>query len=169
MLPYSLDLRERVVGAYQEGLETIEEIAERFAVGQTFVKKMLRQKRETGSLEIKKPRSGAKKLLSKKDFKWLRRQIEKEPDLTIDQLHERIGKERNLNAAGRLSDDVCKSWIYRSKKEPIGAGKKQPQTSLVLASRPSVDAIKTEVFRRMRSQSRNDQTLWQSRQRCQSS
>lgn len=99
MLPYSLDLRERVVRAYQEGLETIEEIAERFAVGQTFVKKMLRQKRETGSLEIKKPRSGAKKLLSKKDFKWLRRQIEKEPDLTIDQLHERIGKERNLNVS----------------------------------------------------------------------
>ena len=57
MLPYSLDLRHRV--AAEEGLETIEEIAERFSVGQSFVKKMLWQKRETGSLEIKKPNSGA--------------------------------------------------------------------------------------------------------------
>ena len=56
MLPYSLDLRQRVVAAYEQGVETIEEIAERFSVGQTFVKKMLRQKRETGSLEIKERR-----------------------------------------------------------------------------------------------------------------
>jgi transposase len=99
MLPYSLDLRHRVVAAYEEGVETIAEIAERFAVGQTFVKKMLRQKRETGSLAIQKPNSGAKKLLSKKDFKWLRRQIEKEPDLTIDQLHERINQERQVKVS----------------------------------------------------------------------
>jgi transposase len=99
MLPYSLDLRERVVAAYEAGVETIEEIAERFAVGQTFVKKMLRQKRETGSLAIKKRQSGARKLLSKKDLKWLRRQIEQEPDLTIDQLHERIVQERKVNVS----------------------------------------------------------------------
>lgn len=99
MLPYSVDLRERVVAAYQEGLETIEEIAERFAVGQTFVKKMLRQKRETGSLEIKARRSGPEKLLTEKDCKWLRRQIEKEPDLTIDQLHERIVQERKVQVS----------------------------------------------------------------------
>lgn len=98
-LPYSLDLRERVVAAYQESLETIEEIAERFSVGQTFVKTMLRQKRETGSLEIKEPRPGSKKPLSKKDFKWLRRQIAKEPDLTFSQLPERIVRERKLRVS----------------------------------------------------------------------
>ncbi len=63
MLPYSLDLRQRVVAAYEQGVETIEEIAERFSVGQTFVKKMLRQKRETGSLEIKERRSGPEKAI----------------------------------------------------------------------------------------------------------
>lgn len=37
MLAYSLDLRERVVAAYEKGDATIAEIAQRFSVGQTFV------------------------------------------------------------------------------------------------------------------------------------
>ena len=96
MLPYSIDLRERVVSAYEEGLETIAEIAERFAVGQTFVKKMLRQKRETGALGIKSRRHGPRKRLSAKDHEWLRRLIEKKPDLTIDALRERLIEKRGL-------------------------------------------------------------------------
>lgn len=99
MLPYSLDLRERVVAAYEQGVETIAEIAALFSVGQTFVKKMLRQKRETGSLAIKERRPGPKKLLSEKDCRWLRRQIAKEPDLTIDQLRERLIQERKVEVS----------------------------------------------------------------------
>lgn len=49
MRAYSLDLRERVVASYEKGTGTIAEIAARFSVGETFLKKMLRQKRETGS------------------------------------------------------------------------------------------------------------------------
>lgn len=97
MLPYSLDLRERVVRAYERGVETIEEVATRFSVGQTFVKKMLRQKRETGLLEILDRRPpGPAKRLTEKDLRWLRRQIAKEPDLTIDQLHERMLTEKKV-------------------------------------------------------------------------
>lgn len=99
MLAYSLDLRERVVAAYEEGGETIGEIAERFAVGQTFVKKMLRQKRETGSLEVKERRYGPAKRLSLKDHEWLRRAIEKDQDATIDVLRERLREQRGLQVS----------------------------------------------------------------------
>ena len=61
MQAYSLDLRERVVKAYEKGGATLVEIAGRFSVGPTFVKKMLRQKRETGSLERVPQRAGAEK------------------------------------------------------------------------------------------------------------
>ena len=44
MEAYSLDLRERVVAAYEKGNNTIAEIAAKFSVGETFLKKMLRQK-----------------------------------------------------------------------------------------------------------------------------
>ena len=127
MLPYSLDLRRRVVAAYEHGVETIEEIAERFSVGQTFVKKMLKQKRETGTLDIKERRPGPNKLLSEKDHQWLRRQIGKEPDLTIDQLHERLLKERKVEVSratvGRAIQELdlpLKKRVNRLRKETTG-------------------------------------------------
>lgn len=50
MRPLSLDLRERVVAAVDEGVESQREIAERFAVSLSFVSRLLRR-REAGTLE----------------------------------------------------------------------------------------------------------------------
>jgi len=50
MQAYSLDLRQRVVNAYEQDQGSIAEIAEMFNVGENFVKKMLRQWRATGDL-----------------------------------------------------------------------------------------------------------------------
>lgn len=47
MKPYSMDLRERIVSAVQEG-GSIRKVAERFAVGKNFVQKMVIQKRTKG-------------------------------------------------------------------------------------------------------------------------
>lgn len=88
MRAYSLDLRERVVASYEKGTGTIAEIAARFSVGETFLKKMLRQKRETGSLERLPSRAGAKKVLSEGHRRWLRKQIKAQPDRTLLELQE---------------------------------------------------------------------------------
>ena len=48
MKAYSLDLRERVVAAYENGVETIREVAEQFLVSESFIKKMLAKKRGNG-------------------------------------------------------------------------------------------------------------------------
>lgn len=50
MKPYSLDLRQRVVTAGEDGDGTIAEVAAMFRVSKTFVKKMLRLWRERGEL-----------------------------------------------------------------------------------------------------------------------
>ena len=96
MLAYSLDLRKRVVAAYEKGEMTIAEIATLFSVGQTFVKKMLRQKRETNSLERLPQRAGAKKRLSNQHRRWLERQIKETPDLTLQELQEKLIQEKNI-------------------------------------------------------------------------
>jgi transposase len=99
MLAYSLDLRKRVVSAYETGEATIAEIAGRFSVGETFVKKMLRQQRETDSLERLPHRAGAKKRLSTADRRWLAKQIKETPDLTLQELQEKLFLERNKQAS----------------------------------------------------------------------
>jgi transposase len=50
MQAYSLDLRRRVVRAYEQGHDSIAETAEQFSVSTSFVKKMLRQWRASGDL-----------------------------------------------------------------------------------------------------------------------
>jgi len=40
MQAYSLDLRKRIVAAYENGVETILEVAERFEVSDSFIKKL---------------------------------------------------------------------------------------------------------------------------------
>jgi len=86
MKAYSLDLRERVVAAYEKGKNTIAEVAAQFSVGETFLKKMLRQKRQTGSLERLPQRAGAKKMLNRMHRLWLTKQIKEQPDATLVEL-----------------------------------------------------------------------------------
>ena len=99
MQAYSLDLRERVVRAYEKGGVTLAKIAAQFSVGQTFVKKMLRQKRETGSLERVPQRAGAKKKLGDSQRQWLARQVKAVPDLTLGELQEHLGEEGNVQVS----------------------------------------------------------------------
>ena len=61
MQAYSLDLRQRVVRAYEQGQRTVLEIAEQFSVSTGFVKKMLRQWRETDDLSPR-PHGGGPRL-----------------------------------------------------------------------------------------------------------
>jgi transposase len=96
MQAYSFDLRARVVSAYEKGGNTIAGIAERFAVGQTFLKKMLRQKRETGSEERLPQRAGAKPILSAPQRTWLAKQIHDLPDATLAELQERFAQEKHV-------------------------------------------------------------------------
>lgn len=78
------------------------------------------------SLEIKERRSGPDKLLSEKDRQWLRGEIEKKPDLTIDQLHERMVEKRKVRVlratVGRAVQSLnlpLKKRANRLKKETI--------------------------------------------------
>ena len=133
MRSYSLDLRERVVTAYETGEQSIAEVAARFSVGQTFLKKMLRQKRESGSLERLPSRAGAKRVLSEADPRLLAKQVKEQPDATLGELQEQLQKtqkvrvsratvSRQLQALGvrrKKETDACLSEIIESATDPF--------------------------------------------------
>jgi transposase len=58
MRAYSLDLRTRVVGAVDQQIGTPKEVASLLGVGWTFSKKLLRQRRESGTLAPQPPGGG---------------------------------------------------------------------------------------------------------------
>ncbi|TGE14196.1 transposase, partial [Hymenobacter elongatus] len=71
MTPYSLDLRTRVASACQEPGACKAEVARRFSVSLTFIKSLLRQQRETGSLAPKPARGGRARFLDAAAQAWL--------------------------------------------------------------------------------------------------
>lgn len=106
MKAYSLDLRERVVAAYERGKGSIAEVAERFNVGQTFVKKMLRQKRERGSVAPPAHGGGRRPALSAKEHRLLRQKVKEQPDISLSELQE------HLESTARVT--VSRPTIHRS-------------------------------------------------------
>ena len=116
MQAYSLDLRQRVVLAYENGRETIQEVAERFLVSRSFIKKMLARKRSTGDIAPVGHRGGQKKRLSDKHRKWLLKTVLSEPDITLADLKQLLEKEKNISVSvPTLSRELRRMNLRRKK------------------------------------------------------
>jgi transposase len=116
MQAYSLDLRERVVSAYENGVETILEVAERFEVSDSFINKLLRRKRTTGTIAPVGHRGGQPKRLSEKHRKWLLKTVLAQPDITLGDLRERLLNEHQiLVSVPTLSRELRASNLRRKK------------------------------------------------------
>src|SRR5215217_6549986 len=110
MEAYSLDLRERIVAACDEGSMTHGEVAEAFGVGRWLVQKLLRQRRQTGSLAPLPRGRGPDPLLGEKDLETVRKLCGRRPDATLDELRgaleggggPRVGRTTMFQALRRL-------------------------------------------------------------------
>jgi transposase len=82
----SLDLRERVLAACDEGDLTRQEVADDFVVSRSFVQKLLRR-RSDGTPLAPKPRSGgAAPVLGGQELERLRGLVREKPDRTLAEL-----------------------------------------------------------------------------------
>jgi transposase len=88
--PISLDLRERIVEAYEGKEGTREEVAKRFKVSLGMVKKLLQQRSKTGDLRVRYRFCGRKAKLLPNHGGELKALVAKEPDLTLAELKERL-------------------------------------------------------------------------------
>ena len=117
MRAYSLDLRQKVVAAVERGDSTIEGVASSFGVGQTFVKKMLRQHRETGDLRPRPHGGGHTPRLSAKHLKLLRAEVARSPDKTIPALRDHLAERAGVAvSAPTVSRALSRLGLSRKKK-----------------------------------------------------
>jgi transposase len=86
MEAYSLDLRERVMVAVKEGFETRKEIAESFGVTTRWIRRLVQQYRETGSIEPLPHGGGQPPKFTPERLERLRKLVEKKPAATLDEL-----------------------------------------------------------------------------------
>jgi transposase len=96
MQAYSLDLRQRVVAAYEKGQGSISEIAERFGVSPAFVKKMLRQWRLTGDLSPMPHGGGKPASLSLRQRHLLKRKVREQNDISLSELRTLLSEQESV-------------------------------------------------------------------------
>ncbi len=98
MKTYSLDLRQRLVDAVDDGIDTYREIAEQFGVHESYIYKLLRQRRNLGHI-APLPHGGAPLKLHDKALNTLTELVEQEPDLTLDELRLQLRKKIKINVS----------------------------------------------------------------------
>ena len=93
----SLDLRERVLAACDEGDLTRQEVADDFVVSRSFVQKLLRRRSDGGPLAPTPRSGGAAPALGERELGRLRDLVREKPDRTLAELrsalHESGGPE----------------------------------------------------------------------------
>jgi transposase len=110
---YSQDLRKRVIDTVERGEGSLRQIAKRFLVSLSFVVRLLRHYRTTGSLEPKPHGGGRQPALRPAQLKRLAALIRKTPDATLEELRQSLGVECSTMAIVRA---LKKLRITRKKK-----------------------------------------------------
>ena len=90
MKPYSMDLRQRVVEAYENRDGTQSELAEVFGVSVSWVEKLLYRWRQTGLISPKPHGGGRQAKIAGKKLERLKALVEENPDATLEELRRKI-------------------------------------------------------------------------------
>jgi transposase len=98
MRTFSLDLRERILSAYDNKEGTREEIAARFRVSLGMVKKLLQQRRKTGNIAPRHHLAGRKPTILGVHRNQFRVLLRKKNDLTLNELRAASGLNCSLQA-----------------------------------------------------------------------
>ena len=114
MRPYSLDLRERVAAALDHAEGSFREIARRFRVRLSFVTRLMRCRRQSGTLAPKPHGGGHPPALDEAARQRLRQLLREQPDLTLAELRTRLGLSCSLVALWRTLRQLK---ISRKKKD----------------------------------------------------
>lgn len=86
MATISMDLRERILAAYDRGDVTREQVAMRFEVSLGFVKKLIQQRRHTGEIAPRHHLSGRKPKILVSHRREMKKLLAEKPDMTLEEL-----------------------------------------------------------------------------------
>ncbi|HEX8097073.1 MAG TPA: helix-turn-helix domain-containing protein [Pyrinomonadaceae bacterium] len=117
MNAYSSDLRERIAQAYDEGAGSQRALAARFRVSRTFVERLLRRRRETGSLAALPRSGGQRSALDAAALRLVARLVRAQNDLTLSGLCDLVERERGLRVSVPTTHRAVVRLGLRTKKD----------------------------------------------------
>jgi transposase len=113
MATISMDLRQRILKAYDRGDVTREQVATRFDVSLGMVKKLIQQRRACGNIAPRYDRCGRKPIILDNHRREMRVLLKKRPDLTLEEIREQIGLTCTIQAIHYVLDDMGMTYKKR--------------------------------------------------------
>jgi transposase len=124
---YSDDLRSKVLKAYAAGRGSLEQLANQFGVSYGYTKKIRRQQLASGQTERPpQRRHGPTGLLTAELKQYLRVAVARQPDLTLEELKQRLQKAHQIEISRSRLWYWLRSLGLRHKKNTArpGAGQR---------------------------------------------
>lgn len=116
MAAYSLDLRKRVLRAWDGGMDA-ERVAAKYEVSRAWVHRLVQRRRETGSIAPRQQTKFRGRALTDQQEERLGALITARPDVTLGELREALPTTAGLStlwrAVGRLGFSVKKNGTRR--------------------------------------------------------
>ena len=97
--PLSVDLRKRVIAAYQAKEGSQRQLAERFNVSLSFIRDLSRRYRQTGTVEPKPHGGGGVAKLGPAQLSIVKELVEAQPDALLTELCERLAEKTAINVS----------------------------------------------------------------------
>jgi transposase len=108
MQPYSLDLRQKIVDAYNKGDISQRKLAKNFGVALSFVSKLLLQHQRSGKLGPKIRTDQTPIKLSSEQLEVLRQLVEAQPDATLAELQKRLREKTDVSIGTSTIDRMLR-------------------------------------------------------------
>src|SRR5687767_3652593 len=124
-MAYSTDFRQAVARAYDECDSSIE-VAEQFGCSESWVRRLIQRRRETGSLAPLPMQLPDNSKLDEDDFERLRTLIRQTPDMTLAELAEALNDKVSIPTVWRATQAL--GLVF--KKSPY-----MPQSKIVRTSK----------------------------------
>jgi transposase len=118
MKPYSQDLRERVLAAVETTQLSQAKIAQAFKISLSTLEKWLRRQRETGECAARPPGGGHTSALHACET-FIRAQVKKQPDVTLDELCVRVAEAKGVQASPSMMCRELQRLNLPRKKRPF--------------------------------------------------
>lgn len=122
-MAYSLDLRTRIIIAVERNDKPKREIAKLFGVHESFIYKLLRQKRDRGDIAPLPHGGGAVTRLKEQHLSILSDLVAKSPDATLDELREQMKKQAHVAVSVTTIWRGLDNLNLSRKKSPSGRQK----------------------------------------------
>lgn len=125
--PYSVDLRERVIRAVDEGSRTVAEIAEQFSVAERTIYKWLARRKEAHTLTPKPHAGGRASSVDKEGDQLLGQLVEEKNDRTLAEYVEAYEQQRGVRLSrSALHRALVRLKLARKKKHSARASRTEP-------------------------------------------